>query len=200
MKALIKTIDDEGKFIVINNGMRLIVNYYNRSTVSLWNIGEEINLFEVMDVFWPYNIVNLPNNQKCEARKTQQDYSLVPKDKFDINAVERLSEADPFEIQLVLPELFDWTRDPNWPIAYKLASQLANFGDLIIPYLKHFLSHTTGSDEYAVFDEIMPRLSIAQIGLLKPDLERLAYEPTWFEQNEEYDKFALSYLSKLSHQ
>lgn len=52
---------------------------------------------------------------------------LLPKDKFDIDKVEKLKGLNRGELIPLLPELLKWIQDMNWPIAPKIAKLLLEF-------------------------------------------------------------------------
>jgi hypothetical protein len=196
MNTRIEEILDEGRFIILEDSLELFVNYYDRNEVKSWLNTVKINVVKEQDLFWPYIIMNLQNNNMIRARQAQ-NYSLVPKHKFDFETVEKIKKANISEIEPILPELFEWIEDINWPIARRLAVELVRFWEYIIQYVKYYLNHSTGIDEYCVFYEIMPLLKKTQLEALREDLERLATNPNEFEKDEEYDKFAKEYLNKI---
>lgn len=122
---------------------------------------------------------------------------LIPKDKFDFAAVERIKSAHPASVESVLPQIFEWLEDINWPVAQELVKVLVNFDDIIIPYLIDLIQKPDGLREYSVYYYMMPLLTNNQLQLLKDELERVSYNPSPFEREEEYDKVALKYLQKI---
>ncbi|TCO68061.1 DUF5071 domain-containing protein [Marinisporobacter balticus] len=122
---------------------------------------------------------------------------FIPKHKFDFEAVERIKNADSISIQPVLPEIFEWVEDINWPVAQELVKVLVKFNDLIIPFLKDLMQKPDGLREYSVYYGMMPLLTNRQLLLLKDELERVASNPSLFEIEEEYDKIARQYLQKI---
>ncbi|WP_034378510.1 MULTISPECIES: DUF5071 domain-containing protein [unclassified Dehalobacter] len=125
-----------------------------------------------------------------------KDY-LIPRDKFDIESVERIKNADIESIEPVLSQIFEWVEDINWPVARELVKVLVKFDDLIIPYLKDLIQRPDGLREYSVYYHMMPLLNERQLLLLRDELERVANSPSRFEKEEEYDEIALQYLQKL---
>lgn len=196
MNTRIKEILDEGQVIHLEDDIELFINYCDRDKVKSWSKAVKINVVKKEDLFWSYSIINLEDNKMISARQTQ-NYRLVPKHKFDLETVEKIKKVNISEIEPILPELFEWIEDINWPIARSLAVELVRFWEIIIPYVKYYLNHSTGLDEYCVFYEIMPLLKKSQLEAIREDLERLATNPNEFEKDEEYDKFAKEYLNKM---
>jgi hypothetical protein len=123
---------------------------------------------------------------------------LVPVSKHDFETVERIKITVPNDIQEVLPRIFEWIEDINWPIAPELVKVLAGLDDMIIPFVTDFIRNPDGLREYSIYYFMLPLLNKRQLGLLKEELERVAYNPSSFEIEEEYDKIALQYLKNIS--
>lgn len=122
---------------------------------------------------------------------------LVPVSKHDFETVERIKITDPNNIQEVLPQIFEWIEDINWPIAPELIKVLAGFDDMIIPFVIDFIHNPDGLREYSIYYFMLPLLNKRQLVLLKEELERVAHSPSSFEIEEGYDKIALQYLQNI---
>ena len=48
----------------------------------------------------------------------------LPKDKTDYDSIQLLKNLEKFELEQLLPELFLWTQDINWPIAPRIINEL----------------------------------------------------------------------------
>uniref|UniRef100_UPI00403EFD00 DUF5071 domain-containing protein n=1 Tax=Paenibacillus sp. Y5S-9 TaxID=3122489 RepID=UPI00403EFD00 len=55
---------------------------------------------------------------------------MLPKDKTDFESVDKLSNN---ELEEILPELFEWLQDGNWPISGSVENLLLRFGEELIP-------------------------------------------------------------------
>jgi hypothetical protein len=126
-----------------------------------------------------------------------KDY-LIPKHISDFETVERIKNTNIESIKLVLPQLFEWVEDINWPIAPELASILVKFDDLIIPFLIDLIRKPDGLREITAYCYMLPELNNKQLLLLSEELNRVMNKPTAFEKEEGYDKLALKYLRKIS--
>lgn len=126
------------------------------------------------------------------------DKSLyIPVSKHDFETLERIKITNPNNIQEVLPQIFEWIEDINWPISPELVKVLASFGDMIIPFVIDFIRNPDGLREYSIYYFMLPLLNKRQLGLLKEELERVAYSTSSFEIEEEYDKIAIQYLQNI---
>ena len=71
--------------------------------------------------------------------------SLLPRDKFDVEAVRAIADAGYPAIAPILDELVDWTADGNWPVARPLADYLATLGEPLVAPVSRVLRGTDGS-------------------------------------------------------
>ncbi|WP_232490301.1 DUF5071 domain-containing protein [Neobacillus cucumis] len=62
--------------------------------------------------------------------------NFLPKDKFDIEAVEKIKGLSRAEIISLLPKLLEWIQDINWVIAPKIAELLLEYPNEIIPHIR----------------------------------------------------------------
>jgi hypothetical protein len=122
---------------------------------------------------------------------------FIPKNKHDFETVERIKRADNQSIQEVLPQIFDWLEDINWPVAKELVKVLPKFDELIIPFVVDLMHRPDGLREYSIYYNMLPLLTQSQLQLLKEELERVAHNPSPFEKEEEYDKIAVEYLQRV---
>lgn len=123
--------------------------------------------------------------------------NYIPKHKFDFETVERIRYADPDTIKPVLPYIFEWIEDINWPIAQELAKVLVKFDDLVIPIIKDLIHRPDGLREYSVYFFMLKLLTGKQLILLKDELERVVYYPSQFESQEGYPEIVEKYLQKI---
>lgn len=122
---------------------------------------------------------------------------FIPVSKDDFETVERIKNADPKSIQKVLPQIFEWIEDINWPIACELVKVLAGFDEIIIPFVIDLIRNPDGLREYSIYYYMLPLLSNSQLSLLREELERVANNPSLFEREEGYNKIALKYLQGI---
>ena len=102
---------------------------------------------------------------------------MLPKDKFDVSAVEQLRTAD---TQLVIPLLkgmLEWIQDMNWPVAKPMVEVLLNYPTEITPFVEEVLR---GDDEmwiYCCLIELVPNLPFYSKLVLVDAVEEIASRP-----------------------
>ncbi|NRS47940.1 DUF5071 domain-containing protein [Brevibacillus sp. HB2.2] len=124
--------------------------------------------------------------------------SLLPRDKHDMENVEKLKRLDKASLRSILPELFEWIQDINWPIAPELAKILISCGKDIVPELKKALESGDDDWKFACFGWIITELPRDIIKELAPELKRIAYQPSSTERNSELDDNAKEILKTLA--
>lgn len=53
---------------------------------------------------------------------------LIPKDKMDIESVNKLKALDINLIKPIIPDLLEWTADANWPTSKEIGKLLLPLG------------------------------------------------------------------------
>lgn len=85
---------------------------------------------------------------------------FIPKDKFDVAAVERLALACPEQIIGIERPLLEWIADINWPVAKELIKILPKYYKEIVPAIVVLLSNQE-EDIYlkiSIVEHLLPRL------------------------------------------
>ena len=67
--------------------------------------------------------------------------ALLPKDKFDLDVVNRLSSATPEQVSGVAPSLLEWIADMNWPVASEIIQVLPGFYTVLLPSIESILTN-----------------------------------------------------------
>ena len=67
------------------------------------------------------------------------EQELIPKDKFDLDAVKRLSLARPEQVSVVATSLLEWVADMNWPVASEIIHVLPKFYKELLPSIEQIL-------------------------------------------------------------
>lgn len=120
----------------------------------------------------------------------------IPKDKFDMAAIERAGHVGFPKLNTVLSDLLVWIQDANWPVAPCTASLLSNAGVEILPHIKAILNSGDGVWKYWTIDLVVRNLSSDVLTGLRSDLARLADYPTRNDQVEGIDAVALVILNR----
>lgn len=85
---------------------------------------------------------------------------FIPKDKFDVAAVERLALARPEQIIGIERTLLEWIADIDWPVAKELIKILPKYHKEIVPTIVVLLSNPK-EDIYlkiSIVEHLLPRL------------------------------------------
>ncbi|SCZ02430.1 protein of unknown function [Paenibacillus polysaccharolyticus] len=123
--------------------------------------------------------------------------TMLPKDKFDVESVEKLAKRSNDELRDILPELMEWLQDGNWPISKPVEDLLLRFGDELIPHIQYVFQTRDCTWEYFMLTGLISRLPLECLRMLKPDLERIIECPTDSEILEELDEVIIPMLNQL---
>ncbi|WP_339790305.1 DUF5071 domain-containing protein [Paenibacillus sp. FSL R7-0313] len=121
----------------------------------------------------------------------------LPRDKFDYEAVRKLSEFSDVELKVIIPELMEWLQDGNWPISKPVEDLLLRLGEDLIPHLKDVLQTQDPQWEYFILVGLIDRLPISHLSMLQTDLVRILESPTPDEVLEELDGVIVELLEKM---
>jgi len=113
-------------------------------------------------------------------------FNLVPKNKFDDSTIGELMKIEEKKMKLILPELILWIADFNWPIAKDMINILILYPNSLIPVIKKSLNPFQDDEilKYWIIIKLIPELPQKYQNLLRGDIERICYEPTIGETNE----------------
>ena len=126
--------------------------------------------------------------------------SLLPRDKFDVDAVRAIADAGYPAISPILDELVEWAADGNWPIAGPLAEYLVTLGDPLVAPVSRVLRGSDGSHKENCIRLIVCHMPLDTLGRLEGDLRRLADQPSEDDRREEADIAAREALARLEGQ
>lgn len=122
---------------------------------------------------------------------------LIPQDKFDIAAVRRARMAGYPGMASIIPDLLEWLRDGNWPVADEMAAFLAEIGSPMVPHVLPILRGDDSLWKYWVLVKLVPRFGSATRRLLAEECARIASHPTREETEEEVHLAARNILSSM---
>lgn len=123
--------------------------------------------------------------------------TMLPKDKFDIESIEKLDKRSNDELRDILSELMEWLQDRNWPISQPVEDLLLRFGDELIPHIQNVFQTRDPQWEYFMLTGLISRLPLECLRMLKPDLERILEHPTDNEALEDLEDVIVLLLNKL---
>lgn len=73
---------------------------------------------------------------------------LIPKDKFDIETVDRLSDYSFDEVRQIAPDLLTWIQDMNWPVAKPISKYLQSISEHLTEDIIKILKGTDDTWKY----------------------------------------------------
>lgn len=121
---------------------------------------------------------------------------LLPKDKFDNNGLNRLSELTDEEIKPFIPDLLVWVQDMNFPVAETvcrvIAGHYAVADDEIIKLLD--VSQTDELWKYFIITGLLPVIENPSDSLINA-VRRIALNASDSEITEEVEEVAKEYLN-----
>ncbi|AEI44679.1 DUF5071 domain-containing protein [Paenibacillus mucilaginosus] len=109
----------------------------------------------------------------------------LPKDKHDFESVAVLKGLEREKITELIPNLLEWLRDMNWPIAAEIARLLLRYPEEVIPHLWMVLRSGDEIWKYWCLEYLVGELPRIHFLVFKEELERIANQPTRGEELEE---------------
>jgi uncharacterized protein DUF5071 len=110
------------------------------------------------------------------ARQHRRDLrQLLPRDKNDVDALNRLVEVGYPAVEAILGDLVKWIRIPDWPVCKPVAAFLVDIGAPAVPHLQEFLRRHNARDFVApLVREVFPHWSSEALVPLTPFVEQQA--------------------------
>ena len=105
-------------------------------------------------------------------------YELLPRDKFDDEAVEKLALLPAADLLPLLPRLAEWIRDYNWPIAPAVTKLLELHVAALEPTILEVLAGNDTQWQRRLLYLIQPATLPILPGALRAVLARIAASPT----------------------
>ncbi|MEM9975826.1 MAG: DUF5071 domain-containing protein [Pseudomonadota bacterium] len=123
----------------------------------------------------------------------------VPSDKHDMVAVERARTIGFPILNPAIPDLLVWVQDINWPVAEPVADLLATADKAIEPHLRDVLRSGDGDWVAFTLSYVCLQLAPSVVEGLRPDIERIADDPTEAEVDSGCDEAARDVLLALEY-
>lgn len=108
---------------------------------------------------------------------------MIPKDKFDVEAVERLKTLPANELVPLLPELMTWMQDMNWPVAKPVVELLLTYPNEITPLIDDVLMGEDDMWIYWCLVELIPKLPFYSKLVLAERVEQIASGARGFHED-----------------
>jgi hypothetical protein len=120
----------------------------------------------------------------------------LPVDKGDVGGARALVEMGYPGVREVLPEIFEWLQDGNWPVFSVLAPFVASLGRVIVPHVKHVLGTNDEVWKYWVLCAVVRLAPSEVVDEIRSELQRISARPTQGEAEEELDAIAGELLER----
>ena len=93
----------------------------------------------------------------------------------------------------VLPDILEWMKDLNWPVAQVFQPFLAKVGEPLAPFIRNVLSGTDDIWKFWLVTSVV-RESPILAAALRPELQRIADSPSIGEKSEGVSQVARELL------
>lgn len=126
---------------------------------------------------------------------------LMPKDKFDVQAVNKLSEFSEDQLAPVIPQLLEWLQDMNWQTAPLVCELLCEHYRVVQPHLPALLMPAQTDDiwKYNIIKYLLSACCEYQPDeRITSEIMRIADHPTDSERMEMVDEAAKEFLEDHS--
>ncbi|MBQ2582091.1 MAG: GNAT family N-acetyltransferase [Ruminococcus sp.] len=133
--------------------------------------------------------------------KVPDDVVIMPKDKFDSEAVERLARLDDEQLTDLVPQLLEWIQDMNWTVAQHVTELLADRRSITEPHLAALLSpgQTDAQWKFNIIKHLLGIWHDAPCDeQIMQQIKRIAQHPTDSEKAELVDEAAKEFLEDLA--
>jgi len=121
----------------------------------------------------------------------------VPKDKFDVEAIERAHSVGFPDLNPLIPELLEFVQDANWPVAVPSSTLLSLAGPEIVPFVRDVLRSDDGMWKYWTIELVVKNLPTGVRAALSADLAQLVDAPAQDDIANEADKAAARILAGM---
>ena len=121
----------------------------------------------------------------------------LPKDKFDLKAIEQLRKLPKEKLIPLVHGLLTWVEDVNWPVAQGAIDLVLTVPEHAVEAIRKILQTDDNGWAYNCLVYIVPHLPRQQRQRLRPELERFTHEPTQREIDEGSSESAQELLQSL---
>lgn len=104
--------------------------------------------------------------------------NCIPRDKHDLATVARAETVGFPALDPALASLLSWVQDMNWPVAEPMVRLLRKAGPAIVPHLQAVLRTEDDMWKHWVMAELVAALPSASFEVLRPEIARIATDPS----------------------
>ena len=137
------------------------------------------------------------NCNTLDALTSMNDLPTIS-DKGDLIAATQLVVLGYPAVRDILPDLFTWIQDGNWPVARIIAPFLASLGNPSVPEIWKILRSDDLLWKYWCISMVIAELPLDVAVEFEPELQRMVDSPDEPEQYEELDRVAREALEHLA--
>ena len=122
--------------------------------------------------------------------------ALIPVTKFETEKASALVQLGFPTVEPVMPQILEWLQDLNWPVGHVFQPFLASIGQPLAPHIRAILASQDDGWKYSLLRVVVaksPELACT----LRPELERVARNPSAGESKEEVDLVAIEILEAI---
>lgn len=114
-------------------------------------------------------------NQNSNKNSAAGLLALVPKNKFDDRNLDKINALSDSEMQVIMKDLLEWTKDINWPIALPIINILSKRENIVIPYLKEVFKSQDWEWETWILKYLVSGFTNESINKIKKELKEIVY-------------------------
>lgn len=114
-------------------------------------------------------------NQNSNKNSAAGSLALVPKNKFDDRNLDKINVLSDSEMQVIMKDLLEWTKDINWPIALPIINILSKRENIVIPYLKEVFKSQDWEWETWILKYLVSGFTNESINKIKKELKEIVY-------------------------
>ncbi len=121
--------------------------------------------------------------------------ALLPQDKMDTERAQALVALGYPAVVPILPELFVWMQDTNWPVTGVVAPFLATIGLPLVPYIREVFA--TNDEMWKIWVmQVLVKTSPAIFDVVQDNIREMAYTPPKNEDEEALQETAQEVLDQ----
>ncbi len=98
----------------------------------------------------------------------------LPKNKFDVECAEEIVANEWSEVSHLMPDLFEWTQDPNWPVAQILYPFFVKHSIEVIEEVRKVLQSKDDIWKSFLLDNLIIQFPKEHMKLLSPELKAMS--------------------------
>jgi hypothetical protein len=123
--------------------------------------------------------------------------NLLPRSKGDLANARAIVALGYPAVAPVLPDLLEWLQDCNWPVSHPIGDFLASIPEPMAPLIWNVLRGDDHIWKYWCIVRLISVMPTAIADQFRPELTRLAQQPTPGERAEELNQAAADALQLL---